>query len=160
MGGRSPRGLRLLGLGLTTAAVLWTAVVFSAPHGLVRLPAVSALVYASASLVCHQRAERSFHAAGHPLPVCARCTGLYLSAALGALFAWFGGARMPPGVKAMLAVAALPTLLTVAIEWAGVASPSNVLRAAAALPLGVAAGWILIRLLRAESSPGACAMIG
>jgi uncharacterized membrane protein len=137
---------------LTTAAVLWTAVVFTAPHGLAGVPAVSAIVYASASLVCHQRPDRSFHAAGNPLPVCARCSGLYLSAALGALAAWFGLARMPPRVKALLVAAAIPTLLTVAGEWAGVASPSNVLRAAAALPLGAASGWILIRLLRAESS--------
>ena len=27
--------------------------------------------------ICHQRPERSFHSAGVPLPVCARCTGLH-----------------------------------------------------------------------------------
>lgn len=30
--------------------------------------------------VCHQKAERCIHVAGTPLPVCARCLGIYLGA--------------------------------------------------------------------------------
>ena len=41
----------------------------------------------AAGRVCHQRPERSFHVAGVQLPVCARCTGLYVSGAAGALAA-------------------------------------------------------------------------
>jgi uncharacterized membrane protein len=30
--------------------------------------------------ICHQIPERSFHIAGHQLPLCARCTGIYMGA--------------------------------------------------------------------------------
>ncbi|GAB4575321.1 MAG: hypothetical protein Kow0077_26240 [Anaerolineae bacterium] len=34
--------------------------------------------------ICHQIAERSFDVHGHPLPLCARCTGMYLGVMIGA----------------------------------------------------------------------------
>ncbi len=41
------------------------------------------------SAVCHQFPEHSHHVAGVPLPLCARCTGLYLGALLTMIFhAW------------------------------------------------------------------------
>ncbi len=33
--------------------------------------------------ICHRISERSFHAYGHALPLCARCTGIYLGVATG-----------------------------------------------------------------------------
>ena len=33
--------------------------------------------------ICHQIAERSFEVHGHPLPLCARCTGIYLGVMAG-----------------------------------------------------------------------------
>lgn len=45
--------------------------------------AVSALAYLSGSVICHQQPARSFHLASAQLPVCARCTGLYLAGAAG-----------------------------------------------------------------------------
>ncbi|MCI0477583.1 MAG: DUF2085 domain-containing protein [Anaerolineales bacterium] len=39
-----------------------------------------------ASAVCHQFPEHSYHVAGVPLPLCARCTGLYLGALLTMIF--------------------------------------------------------------------------
>jgi uncharacterized membrane protein len=38
------------------------------------------------SAVCHQFPEHSYHVAGAPLPLCARCTGLYLGALLTLIF--------------------------------------------------------------------------
>ncbi len=29
--------------------------------------------------ICHRRSDRSFHFHGHQFPVCARCTGFYIS---------------------------------------------------------------------------------
>ena len=49
--------------------------------------------------------------------------------------------------------------MTFAVEWIGAANPGNVLRAAAALPLGAVAGWLFVRLLRVEEQPGTCAII-
>jgi hypothetical protein len=41
-------------------------------------------------------------------------------------------------------VAAIPTALTLAWEWSGLGSPSNVVRLVTALPLGAAILWILL----------------
>src|SRR5436190_23467383 len=39
--------------------------------------------------VCHQLVSHSFVIGGHPLPVCARCTGIYLGALVGLLMLWW-----------------------------------------------------------------------
>jgi hypothetical protein len=50
--------------------------------------------------------------------------------------------------------AALPTALTVALEFVGVLQTSNLFRALSALPLGASAGWVFIQSLRAEAAGG------
>jgi uncharacterized membrane protein len=117
------------------------------------LATASAFMYDGAGLICHQRSERSFHIGGVQQPVCARCTGLYWSGAAGAVAAWIGWRRRPRAplrTRAVLMAAAVPTAVTVALEVASLAHPSNVMRALAALPLGAAAGWVFVRSLRAE----------
>jgi threonine/homoserine efflux transporter RhtA len=52
----------------------------------------------------------------------------------------------------VLAVAAVPTALTVALEFVGLVHPSNSVRALCALPLGGAGAWVLIQSLRAEAA--------
>ena len=42
-------------------------------------------IYRAFATVCHQIPGRSFYLAGHPLAVCARCTGLYAGLAAGML---------------------------------------------------------------------------
>jgi uncharacterized membrane protein len=151
---------RPLARALTLAAVLWTAAILFVPIRGRDLPhALTVAVYAAASRVCHQRPERSFHVRHTKLPVCARCTGLYVSGAAGALLAWLGIARVPRRARAMLIAAAVPTIVTLAIEWAGLADPGSVVRAIAALPAGALTGWLFVRLLRAEGQPTTCAMI-
>src|SRR5512147_336009 len=111
---------------------------------------MAATFYDAAGLVCHQRAERSFHLAGVQLPVCARCTGLYVSAAVGVL-AWISWRRLRPRSIALdspravrlLVIAALPTALSVASGLAGIGDLSNAGRFTAALPLGAAVGAAL-----------------
>lgn len=118
--------------------------------------AVSAAIYEGAGLICHQRPERSFHLAGVPMPVCARCSGLYFSGAAGALLAWSrrrNKVTRPRSSRLVLLAAALPTALSVAGELAGVIPSSNSSRMIAALPLGAAAGWIFVRSLRSEAEP-------
>jgi uncharacterized membrane protein len=120
-------------------------------HGYTLFPAI---VYEAAGLICHQRPERSFHLAGIQLPVCARCFGLYASGAAGAVAACLGGlskaARPASGsATAILAVAAIPTALTLMLEWGGFMHPSGATRAIAGAPLGIVAGWAFVRLLSA-----------
>jgi len=138
-------------LALTIASSLWLIVLVAAPIALSRpaLAVPATLVYSASSRICHQRPERSFHLAGVQLPVCARCFGLYASAALGALAAWCTKRRLDAAAcRAVLAIAAVPTAATWGLEVAGVAAFDNGSRAVAALPLGLAAGWVVVQLVR------------
>lgn len=150
---------------ITGGALLWSALLVLSPGwqslrgrevaaGPRRL--ASGLTYLVGARLCHQRPERSFHLHGRSLPVCGRCTGLYLSGTAGLLAgalvrrrrsprrpsAW----RVAPGLDApalWLAAAALPTVLTWSLEVLGLWNPGTRLRALAALPLGLTAGLVL-----------------
>jgi uncharacterized membrane protein len=146
---------RILALALTVGAVLWVGALLiasiaasgGAGLGLLTYHAL----YDAARHVCHQLPSRSFHVASVSLPVCARCLGLYLGGMSGALCGWPGPPRMPFHIRRILLLAAVPTALTFAVEWFGFVSPTNRIRFAAALPLGALAGWIFVRMLRAEA---------
>ena len=110
-----------------------------------------AFLYASGSVICHQLPERSFFLDGQQLPVCARCTGLYLSAAVGFL-AWLiwktarGWRKFVVSARPALAiviVAALPTALSYLTGVVGLWDGSNVTRAVLAVPLGLSAGAVV-----------------
>lgn len=141
---------------LTAAALLWVAVIVAAPYAIASanppLVAAATVVYEGAGLICHQRPERSFHIAGVQLPVCGRCLGLYLSGAIGALAAWFGAVTAAPRATRLILIgAAVPTAVTVSLEFLELIHPTNLVRAASALPLGTATAWIFVRSLRADA---------
>ena len=139
---------RLLAVALTVGSAAWVAILFAA--AIAPEPGLSALVHQLAAAICHQRPERSFAVDARPLAVCARCFGLYLSGAAGAVGAWMAARSLPQHTRLLLVVTAIPTLATIPIEWLGLSPLSNGIRAAAALPLGAAAGWSFVRALRAE----------
>jgi uncharacterized membrane protein len=153
--GRSGNGRAIIPCVIDLLLVLltagWVALLIVGPL----LPAwTGALVYGFASLICHQIPERSFHLAGFQLPVCARCTGIYAGAAGGAAYAWMrwiqrrhAHSRAPRVSRRVAVLAASPTLLTVALESAGLWSPSNLTRALAGMPLGIIAGLVVIDAL-------------
>jgi hypothetical protein len=127
------------------AAVAWIGVLLLAPlaaHGPEPRSLSLALAYGAYTighLVCHQLPERSFHLAGMPLPVCARCTGIYMGAALAAVL---GVARIVRP-RTALVIAALPTLASLVYEWTTGEMPSHWTRAATGAPLGAAVAWII-----------------
>jgi uncharacterized membrane protein len=129
-------------------------IVLAAPVALAsgnsRLSLAAAFIYEGAGLICHQRPERSFHTAGVQQPVCARCAGLYISGAVGAMIAWVPRRRprFARDPRMLLVMAALPTALTFGVELVGAAHPSNVIRALSALPLGAALSWAFVLSLR------------
>ena len=94
---------------------------------------------------------------GQQLPVCARCTGLYLGAAVAALVA-ADRARVQGAVssarlaRVAVALGAAPTVLTLAFEWVTAQTPSHWLRAAAGFPLGVGITWVVAALDAPQSS--------
>jgi uncharacterized membrane protein len=138
------RPIALFSIVLVT--VLWSAALVAAPTG--TAPRLAAVTYAAGSLVCHQRAERSFHHGGAQYPVCARCLGMYAGAMAGVLtwmaLAGVGSAPRPRAaafvardtVSKALVVIAMPTLATVVSAWLGLWDAGNSLRAMLALPLG------------------------
>jgi uncharacterized membrane protein len=82
------KGLVFIAVGLLLVGWLWNT-----PAGL--LGKADALGYA----VCHRIDVRSFHLGDRQLPLCARCTGMYLGAMLGLVFQALTGKRragMPP----------------------------------------------------------------
>jgi uncharacterized membrane protein len=110
-----------------------------------------AFIFAVGSVICHQLPERSFFLDGRQLPVCARCTGLYLSGAAG-LVAWcivklVRGWRPqtvnPRLALGLLAIVALPTVVSYLTGVFGVWDGSNLTRAVLAVPLGVVAGAVV-----------------
>jgi hypothetical protein len=72
---------------LVVASIVWALAMPLAAYSAAQRDAswsarhVALAVYGAGSLVCHQRAERSFHAWNVQWPVCARCTGVYFGAA-------------------------------------------------------------------------------
>lgn len=127
----------------------WVAALVAAPLVAGAWPLAAGLVYALGALICHQQPDRSFFAGGVQLPVCARCFGLYAGAALGAM-GWWGWrlarasqARVPAPGPRLVALAAVPTGVTVASALTGLGDPSNVWRALLAVPLGAAAGAVV-----------------
>src|SRR3954447_8038652 len=118
-------------VAFSSAAVAWAiaiplAPVLTASRNDGRLPRLAgSVIFVVGSVVCHQKPERSFTLAGQPLPVCARCTGIYIGAAL-AVLAMAGvvsAAQFPVSAfdasyarRGVLA-ASMPTLATLVWEW-------------------------------------------
>lgn len=151
---------RSLVLAIVTAAIVgWNVALIASPLAAVdgNTPTryAAALMYAGGSVICHQRPERSFHLAGAQLPVCARCMGLYLGGAIGALL-WVtaSGVRRdlrsrmarsgaPHDLRMALIALALPTIFSVVTAVVGWWDPGNAVRAWLALPLGAIGGLLL-----------------
>jgi uncharacterized membrane protein len=141
--------------GLVAASIVWPLLLASGAVALAWRPGSwpAAAVYAVAGTVCHQRDDRSFHTHGVKWPVCARCSGLYLSAPVGALAAAaLAGSLRRRRDLGILAIAAAGTAVSFAVEHGGIAPLSSTVRFAAALPLGAALAWVIVRAARGPGS--------
>src|SRR5262245_37341403 len=155
------------------ASIAWAALLVltpyltSRPHASTPGTALVLAVYGIGSLVCHQLAERSYRLWSAQMPVCARCTGIYFGAAVSSiLFSVAHHARLKPlrhgaaagaranvarrlepsvrAARAVIGVAALPTAATLVYEWTTGVTPTNAVRLAAGLPIGVAVAWLIV----------------
>ena len=178
--------LAWLRAAFVAASAAWALLLLAAPFAASRphaSPLASVLivgVYGIGSLVCHQLPERSYHLWTAQMPVCARCAGIYVGAALAAVFAaafrpaepvrhttavrqsnvvpQSNVVRHSAGVAASqtivaqgvsparlaLALAAVPTLVTLVYEWTTGDMPSHAIRAASGVPLGVVVAWLVV----------------
>ena len=140
-----------LGRAFVVGAVVWAALLPVAAFAASR-PAPAAAwygfafaVYGAGSVVCHQWPSRSFHLWASQLPVCARCTGIYVGGAIAAMVRVMGPTASNTGRRArlILVLALLPTAATLAFEWTTGQVPSNTVRALAGVPLGAAVAWMM-----------------
>jgi uncharacterized membrane protein len=130
---------------LALTAVTWLALLILAP--VLPVP-MAAILYALGSRICHQRPERSFHLFAVQLPVCARCAGIYAGAAAGSVLMLSASMRertFRVSPRTLLLAGALPTLMTLILEWSGVWAGANDARAAAGVPLGLAVAFVVAR---------------
>ena len=133
------------------SVLLWAAVILGAAliasRGGSPLDVAAAAVYAIGAVVCHQQPARSFVLAGAQLPVCARCTGIYMGAALAVVGLMLQGPRRMPSPfsndgatrrwRVLLAAAVAPSLLSLIYEWTTGVTPLNLTRALAGAPVGI-----------------------
>jgi uncharacterized membrane protein len=104
-------------------------------------------------LLCHGRVERCFELFGAPMPICARCTGIYLGLLAG-LFAFPLIPVLRERVMRTVAfVAVLPLGLDGLTQLFGLRESVNPLRVATGLIAGMAFGlWILSAVERREDA--------
>jgi uncharacterized membrane protein len=156
-----PSGVRRswLRAAFVAASVAWVAMLPLVPflasraHASAFGTALVVLVYAAGSLICHQLPERSYHLWTAQMPVCARCMGIYVGAAIAAVIAAAGSTPRPPFreawiVRFALIIAALPGVLTLLYEWTTGQTPSNLIRAASGIPIGAVVAWLVVGATR------------
>jgi uncharacterized membrane protein len=143
-------------------SVAWAAVIplaacaASRPQGPSIAYAFALGAYAIGHVICHQLPARSFQLWGAVLPVCARCTGIYVGAAVVSVAVWIRP-RTPVSIshvsifhqdsaaraRQWLFAALLPTAVTLIYEWTTGVTPANWIRALAGVPLGAAVAWLI-----------------
>lgn len=152
-------------------ALLWTACLVAAPYAITHtgsssfrlslMGRVAVGTYVAASLICHQRRERSFRLWGAQMPVCARCFGLYASVPIGGAMAlmlpvWLSLSDRRSGStptrfwRRLLLAGLIPTVAVACAEWIGLYRASLLLRATGAVPLGVAVGLVVGAAIQGE----------
>ena len=140
----------LVGSVVWAAAIPLAAYAASRPSAASSVYAFALTVYAIGHVICHQLPARTFHLWMVALPVCARCTGIYVGAAVAAVSiaaarrrrrAEARSAKADPRV--VLAIAFAPTAATLVFEWTTGITPANWIRAFAGLPLGAAVAWAI-----------------
>lgn len=114
-----------------------------------RLTFPAVLIYNSLSFVCHQIPARSFHFAGYPLAVCARCLGLYVGFGVGALIfpLWrpFSTNRSPVApARRWLLLALAPTITDIGLDFLGWWENTFASRFSTGLLLGAALAFYVI----------------
>lgn len=140
----------MLAPAVTLAALAWLTLLILAP---LVTPSIATVVYTVGGVICHQLPERSWHFGGVQLPVCARCLGIYAGAAAAASIHAIAGfvassARWrtlsPRTARRLFLLTAAPTLVTAALDWAGVWHTSNLVRLIAGFTVGAGGALVVM----------------
>ena len=137
----------LIWAAVTSIALLLVASLFAAPLALnSNHTSVAFTIYHAFSYVCHQLPLRSFHLSGHPLAVCARCTGLYTGFAGAALVYPFVRSlkRTDTPERRWLLLATVPMAIDLGLDFFGLWQNTHLSRLATGLLLGSVAAFYVI----------------
>lgn len=95
-------------------------------------------------LMCHGRPERCLELFDVPMPICARCTGIYLGLLAGLAGYWLVQFISERAFKIAALVAILPLAIDGLTQLTGLRESTNELRVATGVLAGLAFGfWIL-----------------
>lgn len=112
--------------------------------------------------ICHRITVRSFLIDGAPMPLCARCTGIYLGVMTGLIIAAARGrlraGRLPPlhvvvilvGFVGLLGIDGLNSYGHLFPGFAGIYEPHNILRLITGLLCGVAISHLILPVLNSS----------
>lgn len=136
---------------LSAVSLLWSGALPAAAAGASTANGpwvwLAPIVYGIGHVVCHQRPERSFMWGSAAWPVCARCSGIYFGATLGAMLGLIVPLTLvasPARARSWLVLSATPAALTLALEWWTGQVPSNAVRATSGGVAGTIVAWLLV----------------
>ena len=110
---------------------------------------------AAAGPICHHLQERTLGTGGRYFPVCARCAGIWIGWLLASVLWWSfrvtsQNARWLAPRQLALMAACLGAVLLAVAELGGWLQTNNATRAVLGIPLGLFAGWLLLRASRSR----------
>ena len=100
---------------------------------MIHLHIISDIIFNIGSTVCHQMSERSICMGGNYLPVCARCTGIYIGFAVSALYLFItkgykGNKPFNLLQTAFMVLCILPLMIDGVGSYIGLWNSNNLLR--------------------------------
>lgn len=103
-------------------------------------------------LICHGKTERAFELAGHPMTLCARCTGVYAGLLLGGLSTLLLRPRRARVLRWIAVAALAPMIVDGIMQTLGVWSTGAPSRALTGLAFG-AGLMLLVRVALEDAGP-------
>lgn len=126
---------RILALAFALPALLLVGGAVAAP--LVERASVREAAGIIYRLTCHGRESRALWIEQRPMPICARCTGIWAGVAGGALLFAAGLTRHPRLTGRIVFLVVLPLAIDGITQAAGLRESSNLLRLATGFPAGM-----------------------
>jgi uncharacterized membrane protein len=104
-------------------------------------------------LMCHGKVERCLELFGAPMPICARCVGIYGGMLLGIVAFWAVPLLREKVMRVVAFICLAPLALDGLTQLAGFRESTNELRIATGIVAGMAFGlWILSAVERREDA--------